>query len=159
MLQRCKEVQSFKDSRFHCTTHLWFISWYLWPIDTHHINFLKTPETVREIGDLSVRRYTARRRHGFLIPASEAALHWEGMLDKSMNPLCSNSSGDAPSPPQWLCPADACKPHAGAFLVCQALLPSLPSVPLFITPPCTVKPPVTLPLLLLLQIYCTCRVK
>lgn len=35
----------------------------------------------------------------------------------------------------------------------------LPSVPLFITPPCTVKPPVTLPLLLLLQIYCTCRVK
>lgn len=35
----------------------------------------------------------------------------------------------------------------------------LPSVPLFMTPPCTVKPPITLPLLLLLQIYCTCRVK
>lgn len=56
-------------------------------------------------------------------------------------------------------PLAACKPHACAFSIHTTLFLSLPSVLLFITPPCTVKPPIMLPLLLLLLIYCTCRVK
>lgn len=97
------------------------------------------------------------RDGGLLIHASPAAL-WEGMLGRFTDPLVSSSAGvPHPLPISSVLPMDACKP--AAFPTRQALLPFLPSVPLFITPPCTVKPPVTLPLLLLLQIYCTCRVK
>lgn len=59
----CKGVRkfkTFKDSRFCCKTYLCFIPWYLWPINTHCINFLKTTETARGVGDVSVWRGTAR---------------------------------------------------------------------------------------------------
>lgn len=83
--------KNFKDYRFCCKPHVLSSGIY----DRQHTSlifyrWLRLWEGWDTC--LCTEGYSKRCRRGFLIPASHAALCWEGMLGRSVNPFCSSSS-------------------------------------------------------------------